>query len=37
MVSDSTEIKSDKIVEEDIQDLSGIQFFYGWYDVYGTG
>jgi hypothetical protein len=27
MVSDSTEIKSDKIVEEDIQDLSGIQFF----------
>ena len=27
MVSDSTEIKSDKIVEENIQDLSGIQFF----------
>jgi tetratricopeptide (TPR) repeat protein len=27
MVSDSTETKSDKIVEENIQDLSGIQFF----------
>ena len=29
MNSDSTEIKSDKISEENIQDLSGIQFFMG--------
>ena len=27
IASDSIEIKTDKLVEEDIQDLSGIQFF----------